>query len=464
MAADMQFGQPLHETHPHLLAAGELTPGITALEYHQRRAALARRLPKNSVAILAASNVKYRSGAVFYEFHQEPNFFYLTGFTEPDALAVIEKGDSDAEYTFHLYVRPKDDRAETWDGARSGVQAAQDVFNADEAGDINDAPLKLPDLIQGAKEIYTDLGNNQPRSPFERFLKGSNSNAPAFQKLLQSSQTRPLNPIMNRLRLTKSPAELTNMRLAGAISGAAFSTAMSQSYTTEKALWNDLSYSFKAHGLDGDAYVPVVAGGQNALMIHYVRNDNLLPKDEMVLVDAGGEYGGYITDITRTWPVNGRFSEPQRELYEMLLGVQTKCLTLCKESEEVSLDSLHHTSEALVRDGLRGLGFPVAASANSFSTSSQPLDALYPHHVGHFIGLDVHDAPGHPRTEKLQANQCITIEPGVYVPDDDRWPAAFRGIGIRIEDSVVIGKGKDDGEILTANAAKTVEEIESLRV
>lgn len=362
-----------------------------------------------------------------------------------------------------MFVRPKDARAETWDGARSGVQAAQDVFNADEAGDINDAPLKLPDLIQSAREVYTDLGKNTSRSPFERFLKGTNSTAPAFQKLLQSSHTRPLNPIMNRLRLTKSSAELTNMRLAGAISGAAFSSAMSQSYTSEKALWNDLSHSFKAHGLDGDAYVPVVAGGQNALKIHYVRNDALLPKDNLVLVDAGGEYGGYITDITRTWPINGRFSEPQKELYEVLLKVQTRCLALCKESEEVSLDSLHHYSEALVRDGLRALGFPVGASAQSFASSTQPLDALYPHHVGHFIGLDVHDAPGHPRTEKLLANQCITIEPGVYVPDDDRWPAAFRGMGIRIEDSVVIGKGKEEGEILTANAAKTVEEIEGLR-
>ena len=131
-AAHIQFGQPLHETHPHLIAPGELTPGISALEYHHRRAALTRKLPRNSVAILGASDVKYRSGAVFYEFHQEPNFFYLTGFTEPEAVVVIEKGSSDVEYTFHLFVRPKDEKAELWDGARSGVQAAQDVFNADE--------------------------------------------------------------------------------------------------------------------------------------------------------------------------------------------------------------------------------------------------------------------------------------------------------------------------------------------
>ncbi|KAH0264399.1 peptidase M24, partial [Aureobasidium melanogenum] len=303
-AAELQFGQPLHETHPHLIAPGDLTPGISALEYHQRRANLAKALPKNSIAVLASSDIKYRSGAVFYEFHQEPNFFYLTGFNEPEALAVIEKGDSDVEYTFHLFVRPKDVKAEQWDGARSGIQAALDVFNADEAGDINRCHTILPDIIGRAKEVYTDLLGTTTKSAFKRYFS-SLKKVPSegFGKLLQENNVRPLRPIMNNLRVKKSEAEILNMRKAGQVSGRAFTETMKTPMSTEKDLWTMLDTGFKIGGLDGSAYVPVVAGGKNGLSIHYTRNDQTLKDGELVLVDAGGEYGGYITDITRTWPV-----------------------------------------------------------------------------------------------------------------------------------------------------------------
>ncbi|KAK0818627.1 aminopeptidase [Friedmanniomyces endolithicus] len=436
--ADLQFGQPLHETHPHLIKPGDLTPGISALEYHHRRAALTRKLPHNSVAILAASDIKYRSGAVFYEFHQEPNFFYLTGFTEPEAVAVIEKGSSDVEYTFHLFVRPKDEKAELWDGARSGMQAAQDAFNADEAWNINDVSSKLPNLIREARSVFTDIGGHgAKRGAFSRFIAGSDPKLDGLAKLLQSANVKPLQPMMNELRVDK-PAVIAE--------------AMRGSYQTEKQLWADLAYGFRTQGLDGEAYVPVVAGGRNALSIHYVRNDDVLRDGEVVLVDAGGEYGGYITDITRTWPVNGRFTAPQRDMYEMILKAQRSCVSLCREDADTTLDKLHRVAEDSLRNGLKDLGFETAGNA---------LDLLFPHHVGHYIGLDVHDAPGHPRTNRLLENQCITIEPGIYVPDDDRWPARFRGLGIRIEDSVRIGSEKV--EVLTATAVKDVHEIEALR-
>ncbi|KAK1818750.1 aminopeptidase [Friedmanniomyces endolithicus] len=451
--ADLQFGQPLHETHPHLIRPGDLTPGISALEYHHRRAALTRKLPHNSVAILAASDIKYRSGAVFYEFHQEPNFFYLTGFTEPEAVAVIEKGSSDVEYTFHIFVRPKDEKAELWDGARSGVQAAQDVFNADEAWNINDVSSKLPKLLSESRSVFTDIGGHgAKKSAFSRFIAGSDPKVDGLAKLLQSANVKPLRPIMNELRVKKSEAELACMRKAGHISGAVITEAMRGSYRTEKQLWADLAYGFRTQGLDGEAYVPVVAGGRNALSIHYVRNDDVLRDGEVVLVDAGGEYGGYITDITRTWPVNGRFTAPQRDMYEMILKAQRSCVSLCREDADTTLDKLHRVAEDSLRNGLKDIGF---------DTSGNALDVLFPHHVGHYIGLDVHDAPGHPRTNRLLENQCITIEPGIYVPDDDRWPAQFRGLGIRIEDSVRVGKEKV--EVLTATAVKDVHEIEALR-
>ncbi|KEQ94078.1 hypothetical protein AUEXF2481DRAFT_66753 [Aureobasidium subglaciale EXF-2481] len=452
-AADLQFGQPLHETHPHLIAPGDLTPGISALEYHHRRANLAKALPKNSIAVLASSDIKYRSGAVFYEFHQEPNFFYLTGFNEPEALAVIEKGDSDVEYTFHLFVRPKDPKAEQWDGARSGIQAALDVFNADEAGDIGRCHTVLPDIIGRAKEVYTDLLGTATKSAFRRYFS-SLKKVPSegFGSLLQENNVRPLRPLMNNLRVKKSESEILNMRKAGQVSGRAFTETMKTGMTTEKDLWTMLDTGFKIGGLDGSAYVPVVAGGKNGLSIHYTRNDQTLKDGELVLVDAGGEYGGYITDITRTWPVNGKFSDPQRELYEMILKVQREVVAMCSESADVSLDKLHRITESGLRDGLKSLGFNMDGNA---------LETLFPHHVGHFIGLDVHDAPGHPRTGRLTAGECITIEPGIYVPEDERWPKHFRGLAIRIEDSVCITE--EHPYVLTTEAVKEVVDIEALR-
>ncbi|KAF2726148.1 peptidase M24 [Polychaeton citri CBS 116435] len=454
-AAEMAFGQPLHETHPHLIASGDLTQGISALEYHHRRAALASKLPRGGIAVLAANELKYRSGAVFYEYHQDPNFFYLTGFNEPEAVAVIVKGQSDVEYHFHLFVRPKDAHAELWDGARSGVQAAEDVFNADDAHSIDEVSNVLPALLSSATTVYTDIGTGKARSSFSRFFNsGTSQRAEGFAKALQDAAVKPLRPLMNELRLNKSPAELDLMRTAGRVSGEAFTTAIKRSqhtaYQSEKQLWTDLSHSFRSGGLDGEAYVPVVGGGTNALSIHYVRNDAILDPSDLVLVDAGGEVGGYITDITRTWPVSGKFTPAQRDLYQMLLNVQKSCVSLCREDADVTLDRLHRICEGYLLSGLKDLGFDFTRDG---------LDSLFPHHVGHYIGLDVHDAPGYPRNDRLREAQCITIEPGVYVPaDDGRWPQHFRGLGIRIEDSVIVGKERV--EVLTGSAVKEVKDIE----
>lgn len=368
------------------------------------------------------------------------------------AHTVTEKGQSDVEYTFHLFVRPKDEKAETWDGARSGVQAAQDVFNADEARDIDSLSTVLPELIQSAKEVYTDIGTFGKKSAVTRFIQGSGTGVEGLQQTLKDTTVRQLRPLMNELRVLKSEAELNCMRRAGTISGAVVTEAMRSSYTTEKQLWADLAYGFRSQGLDGEAYVPVIAGGQNGLSIHYVRNDAAIDPNNTILVDAGGEYGGYITDITRCWPNNGRFTDAHKDMYQMLLNAQKTCVALCRESADTTLDKLHKITENLLRDGLKDLGFNLSGDA---------MDILFPHHVGHFIGLDVHDAPGYPRIGRLEQGNCITIEPGVYVPDDARWPEQFRGLALRIEDSVIIGSDKP--EVLTETAAKEIDEIEGLR-
>jgi len=448
-AAELQFGQPVHETHPHLLKAGEITPGISAQEYADRRSKLAAKLPENGVAILASANTKWRTGSAFYEFRQDSNFLYLTGFNEPESVAVIQRVGSSADYLFHLFLRPKDAWKEKWDGARSGEQAALDVFNADESGDINHLHTLLPPLISGASVVYTDIAKCSGLGLFFR-----NQDAPPndFQRLIKDSKIKPLNPLMNELRVIKSEAEIANMRLAGKISGRSYTNAMRRQWTKEKDLAAFFDYDFKIGGCETAAYVPVVAGGENALSIHYVQNNNVLKDGEMVLVDAGGEYGGYIADITRSWPINGKFSDAQSDLYEAILRVQRSSVSLCRESANLSLDTINDVTTTGLKDSLKQLGFDMSGNA---------IDVLYPHHVGHYIGLEVHDCSGYSRSVPLKAGHCVTVEPGIYVPNDERWPSHFRGLGIRIEDSVCVQQ--DSPLILTTEAVKEIVDIEALR-
>ena len=452
-AADLSFGQPVHETHPHLLAPGELTPGITAQEYADRRTRLAAKLPDKAVAIVAASDTVFRSGSVFYEFHQDPDFFYLTGFNEPEALAIIGKDATGTDHTFHLYVREKDAKAELWDGARSGTIAARDVFNADEVGDITNLKHILPEIVGEASHVYTDIIQPDPnQSALQRFLYGQSKRKAEFAELVGTRKLVRLRPTMNDLRVIKSAAELDLMRIAGKASGRAHTDAMRQAWTKEKQLDAFLRYRFVANGCDTTAFEPVVAGGKNGLGIHYIRNDDVLQDDEFVLVDGGGKYGGYIADITRTWPVNGKFSDAQRDLYQAVLKAQRSLISMCRASANMTLDNLHRIAETELADQLRQLGFDM---------SGKNIEALFPHHLSHYIGMDVHDTTGYSRRAILAEGHCITIEPGIYVPDDERWPQHFRNMAIRIEDSVAVQD--DHPYVLTTEAVKEVVDIEALR-
>lgn len=355
---------------------------------------------------------------------------------------IRKTGDELGDFVFHLLVRPKDPAAEQWSGPWSGTQAAEDVFNADIVGDIYQAERLLQPILEGASRIYTDESTN-----------------PKLASLLRSASpdkkpsTAPLGPLVNALRILKSPAEIANMRHAGRVSGRALTNAMRRGWKYEKDLAAYLDYAFTADGCDGPAYVPVVAGGSRANMIHYVLNNAGLRDDELVLVDAGGEYGTYITDITRTWPVSGKFSPAQRDLYEAVLRVQRSGLALCRADAALSLDQIHRATESALRTELTKLGFELSRPG--------ALDVLFGHHVGHYVGLDVHDCPGYARNIALKPGHCVTIEPGVYVPDDERWPKHFRGTGIRIEDSVCVD---ETGPIvLTTEAVKEVVDIEALR-
>ncbi|KAK4147577.1 aminopeptidase-like protein [Dichotomopilus funicola] len=455
-AAELDFGQPVHETHPHLLQAGEITPGITAQEYADRRAKLAFSLPEGGVAVLPSAETKYRSGAVFYSFRQESNFLYLTGFSEPQSLAVIRKtGPSLGDYTFHLFCRPKDALAEQWAGPWSGLRAAEDVFNADEAADINSLAVLLPPLLRSANRIYTDA----PLSSTSE-LSSPLSLPSIIRALPTTPSTAPLSPLVNALRAIKSPAEVEVMRHTGRVSGRAITAAMSRPWSTEPDLHNFLAHAFTNDNCTGPAYVPVIAGGRRGRMIHYTHNTARLRGDEMILVDAGAEYGWYITDITRVWPASGRFTQPQRDLYAAVLAVQRKGVALCTARAGLSLDEVHRVTESALQEELTQLGFDFA-SGSLLRSRGDLMSTLFPHHVGHYVGLDVHDVPGYPRSVPMKPGHCVTIEPGVYVPDDERFPKHFRGLAVRIEDSVCVGE--EDPLVLTPEAVKELDDIEALR-
>lgn len=422
-----------------------VTPGITAQEYADRRAALAHSLTDGSVAVLHAASLQYKSGAVFHPYRQESNFLWLTGWNEEDAVAVIAKtGPQLGDYTFRMFVKRKDPREEQWSGYVNGVAAAEDVFNADEAYGIDDAETMLPKILNSAKLVYADVQPTKGLSnnPIYRFFAGKD---PGPTKT-------PLYPVMNKLRAIKSPAEVANMRRAGQISGRAITEAMKRPWTKEKDLHAFLDYQFILNGCEGPAYIPVVAGGERANCIHYTVNNNTFKEGEFILIDAGGEYGTYITDISRTWPVSGKFTAAQRDLYEAVLNVQRTSVSLCRASANMSLEDIHGVTVRGLVDQLRKIGFDV-----NMSNISQ----LFPHHVGHYIGLDVHDCPGYSRREKLRPGHCVTIEPGVYVPNDERWPEHFRGMGVRIEDSVCVDD--DSPYVLSTEAVKEVNDIEALR-
>jgi intermediate cleaving peptidase 55 len=314
---------------------------------------------------------------------------------------------------------------------------------------VNNIPKILPEIVARAKEVFTDVPNSIiTRNTLTSYMSGQDlSRTGGIAQVFRDASVavKPLRGHMNELRVIKSEAEIQNMRKAGQHSGRAITDAMRQTFTSEKELDAFLDYWFKQDGCEGPAYVPVVAGGINANTIHYVSNDMLLKPDDLVLVDAGAEYGGYITDISRTWPVSGKFTPAQKDLYNTLLNVQRSCVALCHASSGLTLDKLHKIASQQLSDGLRQLGFDMSRDA---------IETLFPHHVGHYIGLDVHDSPGFSRSRMFEPGMCVTVEPGVYVPDDERWPKWARGMGMRIEDSVCVDeKGP---VVLTTEAVKEV--------
>jgi Xaa-Pro aminopeptidase len=417
-----------------------------------------RRMEENSVAVIASAPEAVRSNDTHYRYRQDSDFFYLTGLDEPDSIAVIRPGHE--EHPYALFVRPRDAERETWEGRRAGVEGARDVYGADAAFPVEEFAEKLAGMLDGARNVYYRLG---VRADLDGLLvrqigamrqRGRTQRAP-------DSITDP-GAILSEMRLVKTEEEIELMQRAADISAEAHAEAMraARPGMYEYEIEALVEYVFRRRGAAGPAYTTIVGAGANATVLHYVTNDSVLRAGDLLLIDAGCELGGYASDITRTFPVAGRFTAAQREIYSVVLETQLACVEMVRPG--VSMEDLNECAVQMLTDGMLRLGL-LQGDAGKI-VEEKGYRKFFMHGLGHFLGMDVHDV-GRYRLDdgprKLAPGNVITVEPGLYVPADaEDVPDRFRGVGVRIEDDVLVTE--DGRRVLTGKVPKQIEEIEEL--
>jgi len=432
---------------------------IDSQEFEARRQRLLKSLDLESLLIVAAGPVCLRNNDIEYAYRQDSDFYYLTGFAEPEAVAVFAPGGVMGDYV--LFVREKDLQAEKWAGARAGLQGACEVYGADTAFALQDLAKKLPALLNGRRTVYY---------PYGRYAFLDREVKEAIQTVRYKTRApkkvpetiMPIDSLLHEMRLLKSPAEIATMRRAAEISAAAHQRAMRvcKPGLYEYALEAEFIYEFTKHGCKAPAYNTIVGGGANACVLHYVENNQLLENDQLVLIDAGAEYDYYAADITRTFPINGCFNAEQRVLYEIVLNAQTAAIAEIKPG--LRFDKLQTKVIEVLTEGLIECGL-LKGQRDSLIAHKAYQD-FYFHNCSHWLGMDVHDVGGNYKNGQvrcLEPNMVLTIEPGLYIaPDNMHVAPQWRGIGIRIEDDIVVTA--EGYEILSAAAPKTIAQIETL--
>ena len=432
---------------------------ITPQEFARRRRDLMAMMGKNSIAILTAAPERVRSRDTHFPYRQDSDFHYLSGFPEPEAVLVLLPKRPDGE--FILFCRERDRAREIWDGYRAGPEGARELYGADDAFPIADIDDILPGLLEGRDRVYYALGRNRAfDGRLLDWLDGIRARARAGA--VPPEEFVDLDHLLHEMRLFKSAKELALMRKAGAISARAHCRAMRavRPGLYEYQLQAELEHAFASEGARHPAYGSIVGGGANACVLHYVENSAPLQDGDLVLIDAGCEYQHYAADITRTFPVNGRFSAPQQALYEVVLAAQLAAIDAVRVGSH--WDEPHKATVRVITEGLVELGLLKGKVEDLIAGNA--YTQFYMHRAGHWLGMDVHDVgdykiDGEWRT--LEPGMVMTVEPGIYVAPDNRKVAKkWRGIGIRIEDDVAITR--KGPEVLTAGVPKTVADIEHL--
>lgn len=428
-------------------------------EFKKRRQALMQQIGTGNIAIIASASSAVRNRDVHYPFRQDSDFYYLTGFNEADALAVFIPGREQGEYV--LFCREYDATKALWEGAHAGLEGATTHYGADDAFPIDDLDEILPGMLENKAKVFYPMGKNGELD--HKLLDWINH----IRKQSRSGVTAPgelvsLEHIVHEMRLFKSAEEIKLMRRAAEISAQAHVRAMQycQVGAYEFEVEAELIHQFMRSGLRAVAYPSIVAGGKNACVLHYTENADKLRKGDLLLIDAGAECDHYAADITRTFPVSGKFSEPQRLLYQLVLDAQAAALD--EIAPGIAWNKAHEASVEVLTKGLVELGFLKGRIKKLIK--EEKYKQFYMHRIGHWLGMDVHDVGDYKIKDEwrlLEPGMVLTVEPGLYVPAecqtvDKQW----RGIGIRIEDDVLVTA--DGYEVLTASVPKTVEAIEAV--
>ena len=432
---------------------------ISKTEFARRRKNLMALMDPHSIAIIPSAREQVRSRDTEYPFRQDSDFYYLSGFTEPEAVLVLLPGRRHGQFV--IFCRERDPKMELWTGYRAGPEGVCEKHGADDAFPISDIDDILPGLLEGRERVYYSMGRS---AEFDRQIMGwvNSIREKESSGAVPPGEFTDLDHMLHELRLYKSAAEIRLMRRAGDITTCAHRRAMKtcSAGMYEYQLEAELQHEFATSGARYAAYPSIVGGGANACVMHYVENSAKLRDGDLVLIDAGCELEYYASDVTRTFPVNGRFSTEQRALYELVLTAQLAAIAAIKPGNH--WNQPHDASVRVMTQGLRELGLLKGSLANLLKREA--YRAFYMHRVGHWLGLDVHDVGDYRVAEEwrlLEPGMVMTVEPGLYIAADNTKVAKkWRGIGIRIEDDVVVTESGCD--VISSGAPKKVEEIEAL--
>ncbi|WP_033082834.1 Xaa-Pro aminopeptidase [Colwellia psychrerythraea] len=431
-------------------------------DFGKHRAALMAKMPTNSVALFPAASELTRSNDTEYAFCQNKNFFYLTGFNEPDALLVLLKGEQGQTESI-LFSLPKDALHEIWQGRRIGqIKAVQD-YGVDASYPIAEIESLIADYLEGKSQVYFGFSDHGFAAQIFSWLKHVNRNIRQGAKTPQ--HLTDVDPMVAELRLIKTENELALMRQANHISGLAHQRAMQKCQVGkfEYQIEAEILHEFARHGARHPAYASIVAGGDNANILHYTANSDVLNNNELLLIDAGAELAGYAADITRTFPVNGQFTAAQKAIYQLVLDAKNLAIDAIKPG--MSFAKLNVLTNAFLTKGLVDLG--ILTGDLTELISDKKVKEYFIHGLGHWLGLDVHDVGDYHISsdrEQLRAfeeGMVMTIEPGIYIPLTDLTvEEKWRGIGVRIEDNIAVTE--TGFENFTVNSPQTIADIEGL--
>jgi len=434
---------------------------LPAAVFAARRGKLMEGLGPKGAALFLAAPEAVRSNDTHFDYRQDSDLYYLSGFDEPESALLLLPGHE--KHPVVMFVRKRDPDREVWDGARAGVEGVKERFGAAEAFPIEEMSTRLPALLEGRDRLHYRLGlrADQDVAVIKTFA--------ALRPLERKGKVVPREvvdpaPLLHEMRLFKRGEELEALRRAVRVSAEAHVRAMKATRPglAEYEVQAEVEYVFRRHGARAPGYGTIVGSGPNACVLHYVSNRRTMEAGDLLLLDAGAEVDYYTGDITRTWPVSGRFSDRQREVYDLVLRAQDEVIALVRPGTPWS--ALNERATRVLTEGLQGLGVLDQAQTVDALVEAKAFKPFYMHSVGHWLGMDVHDvgsyaSDGNP-TRPLAPGMVLTVEPGLYFPPGEKTPAAYAGIGVRIEDDVLVTES--GCEVLSREAPKAVDDLEAI--